>query len=84
VRNASSSKQPGNALQSVTIYQSGRKVGSKGIPPLAGGQAFTFIYTFQRSSEAPAGTTQLVFGLAGYNAAGSACIDANQHYRINV
>ena len=52
VRNRGSAKQPGNTLQSVVIYQSQTKTGTKGIPPLAPGQKYTFVYSFQRSAEA--------------------------------
>jgi hypothetical protein len=84
VKNAGSVKQSGNTLQSVEIFQAGLRSGTKGIPPLAPGQAYTFVYTFQRSSEAARGTTRLTFRLVGDNAAGAACVDPNRHYGLSV
>jgi len=84
VKNGGSAQQPGNTLQSVATYQAGNKVGSKGIPPLRPGQAYTFVYTFQRAADAAPRSTTLIFRLVGDNAPGAMCIEAKQRVRVSV
>jgi hypothetical protein len=63
VKNLGGTKQRSNTLQSVDVFQDQTKVDRKGIPPLAPGQAYSFTYTFARSADARAGTTDLRFKL---------------------
>lgn len=59
VANLGRAKQPSNVLQSVEIYENGIKLDTKGLPPLRPGQSYTFVYVYQRSTDAGAGTTEL-------------------------
>ena len=61
VMNGCSANQPSNVLQSVEIVQNGKKVDTKGIPPLAAGQIYHFTYVFQRSGDASDGSTEFTF-----------------------
>jgi len=84
VRNLGSQAQPSNTLQSVEILQQGTKVGLKGVPPLAPGKAYTFVYTFQRSSEAAPRSTQLTLHLVVTQPAGADCDTSNDKYKLSV
>jgi hypothetical protein len=64
VVNRGTQGQASNVLQSVEVYQNDVKIDRKGIPPLRPGQSYTALYTFQRSTEASPGTTNLRFRLA--------------------
>jgi len=61
VTNLGSAAQPKNVLQFVDIYADADKHDSRGIPPLAPGQSYTFGYDWQRSADAGKGTTTLQF-----------------------
>lgn len=63
VANLGRAKQPSNVLQSVEIYQNDIKLDTKGLPPLRPGQAYTFTYVFQRSTDAGEGTSTLALKL---------------------
>jgi hypothetical protein len=63
VVNLGRSKQPSNLLQSVDVYENGIKLDTKGLPPLRPGQAYTFTYVYQRSTDAGTGTTELHLNL---------------------
>ena len=64
VQNVGKAKQASNVLQFVDIDLGGTgKVDSRGIPPLAPGQQYTFGYDFKRSSDAGAGSSRLHFKL---------------------
>jgi hypothetical protein len=84
VRNLGSQKQPLNTLQSVAIYQDATKVGMKGVPPLAPGQSYTFVYDLQRSRSAGTDTTPLRFHLVVKQPAGGDCDASNDDYRLRV
>ncbi len=83
VKNVGRLRQPGNTLQSVFIYQSEIKTSSKGIPPLAPGQTYSFIYSFQRSSEAPPHTTPLQLKLVVASPAGIECVSPNDFFSLS-
>ena len=79
--------QASDVLQSVQVYQNDVKVDRKGIPPLRPGQSYTATYTFQRSTEANAGTTNLRFHLTVSKpspADGADCDSSNDTYRLKV
>jgi len=63
VANLGAAKQPSNLLQSVDVYENGIKLDTKGLPPLRPGQSYTFVYVYQRSTDAGAGTTDLRLNL---------------------
>jgi hypothetical protein len=87
VVNNGSMSQQGNTLQSVDVYQNNTKVDRKGLPPLKGGQAYTFPYVFDRAADAGTGTTDLRFQLVFTqpNPPGAEdCSTANDTYRIKV
>lgn len=64
VQNVGKAKQASNVLQFVDIDIGGTgKVDSRGIPPLAPGQKYTFGYDFKRSSDAGDGSSHLHFKL---------------------
>ena len=84
VENVGTAKQPGNTLQSVEIYQSETKTGTKGIPPLRPGQSYTFVYSFARSSEAAARSTSLRLRFVVASPPGIECVTSNDKFRLNV
>jgi len=84
VKNVGSQGQPGSTLQSVEILQQGTKVGVKGIPPLGPGKSYAFVYTFQRSAEAAAGTTELHLRLVVTKPSGVDCDASNDERRLSV
>jgi hypothetical protein len=84
VKNLGSAGQPSNTLQSVEILQQSTKVGLKGIPPLAAGKSYTFVYTFQRSSEAAPGTTRLDLRLVVTQPSDVDCERSNDMFRVSV
>lgn len=61
VTNLGSMKQGGNVLQSVDIFRDGQHMDTRGIPPLAPGQTYSFTYIWQRASDAGQGSTAMVF-----------------------
>ncbi|MBV9103713.1 MAG: hypothetical protein JO060_08980 [Candidatus Eremiobacteraeota bacterium] len=63
VQNRGTQGQASDVLQSVLVYQNDVKIDRKGIPPLRPGRSYTATYTFRRSTEANAGTTNLRFHL---------------------
>ena len=64
VQNVGKAKQASNVLQFVDIDIGGTgKVDSRGVPPLAPGQKYTFGYDFKRSSGAGIGSSHLHFKL---------------------
>ncbi|HTX02642.1 MAG TPA: hypothetical protein VMD07_03090 [Candidatus Acidoferrales bacterium] len=64
VQNVGKVKQASNVLQFVDIDIGGTgKVDSRGVPPLAPGQRYTFGYDFKRSSGAGLGSSRLHFKL---------------------
>jgi hypothetical protein len=83
VTNRGSAKEPSNVLQSVVTVQDGTKTGTKGIPPLAPGASYTFVYSFQRAAGAHPGSTRLTFHLVGDNTPGSAWVDVSSRVRLD-
>jgi hypothetical protein len=83
VTNHGSAKEPSNVLQSVVTVQDGTKTGTKGIPPLAPGASYTFVYSFQRAVGARPGSTRLTFRLMGDNAPGAAWVDSSSRVRLD-
>ena len=64
VQNVGKVKQASNVLQFIDIDIGGTgKVDSRGVPPLAPGQRYTFGYDFKRSSGAGLGSSRLHFKL---------------------
>ena len=63
--------QPSSALQAVDVYKGPVKLDSRSIPPLKGGQSFTFSYVSDRSSDAGTNSSHLRFVLDAKN--GSLC-----------
>lgn len=64
VQNVGKAKQASNVLQFVNVDIGGTgKVDTRGIPPLAPGQRYTFGYDFKRSSDAGTGSSRLHFKL---------------------
>jgi subtilase family serine protease len=61
VTNLGSSAQPKDTLQFVDIYVDEQKRDSRGIPPLAPGQSYTFGYDWARAADAGKGTTTVRF-----------------------
>lgn len=63
VANQGGVRQPSNLLQSLDVLQDGEKVGKIGLQPLRPKQSQKVTYSFDRSAEADAGTTDLTFTL---------------------
>ena len=63
VQNAGSLRQPSDLLQSVDVFQDHERVDRIGLQPLPPGQSQRVIYRFDRSAEAGAGSTELLFSL---------------------
>jgi hypothetical protein len=63
VKNIGNLRQPGNLLQSLDVLQNDQRVGKIGLQPLAPGQSQKVTYGFDRSPDAGAGTTNLLFKL---------------------
>jgi len=85
VTNLGSTGQRSNVLQSVEIRLDGAKKGEKGLPPLAAGAKYSFPYDVQRSSDAAAGTTRVVFHLVMHQPPGVGaqdCSAANDSQRV--
>jgi subtilase family serine protease len=61
VTNLGGSAQPRNTLQFVDVYVDQQKRDSRGVPPLAPGQSYTFGFDWQRSADAGKGTTTVRF-----------------------
>jgi hypothetical protein len=61
VANLGGTSQASSMLQFVNIYQYGRKLDAKSVPPLRSGQSYTFSYALARSADAGSGTTTLDF-----------------------
>jgi len=73
VQNRGSAKQPGNALDSVAMYQNGVRSNVKGLKPLAAGGSQTVSFTFARSAVAGRRTSRLRFQLLPARANAAAC-----------
>jgi hypothetical protein len=86
IKNVGGANQSSSALNSIQIYQDATKVDQKGAQPLHAGATETIRYTFQRSSDARAGTTRLRFHLlvSDPHAPAQNCSTANDTYRITV
>jgi hypothetical protein len=84
VVNVGSAAQASDVLQFVDVFQSGEKVNSIGIPPLHPHQSYAFSYSAQRSSDAGAGTTKMLFRLRMKQPTGSAqdCSAANDSFSL--
>ena len=82
VTNLGSAGQPNNTLQFVDIWQYGNKLDDKSIPPLAPGQSSSFSYVWQRSAEAPRGSTVLNFRVRMEQ--GSDCNPGNGTYSLTL
>jgi hypothetical protein len=85
VVNLGRSKQPSNLLQSVDIYENGIKLDTKGLPPLRPGQAYSFTYMYQRSTDAGGGTTELNLNLTVHQpspAGKQDCSASNDAYTV--
>jgi subtilase family serine protease len=80
VTNLGSQAQPSNSLQFVDIYGDTDKHDTRGIPPLAPGQSYTFRYDWQRSADAGNGTTTLHFRIDVRQ--GSNCNPNNGTYSV--
>jgi hypothetical protein len=63
VVNRGDTGQAAGVMQFVDIYAGAVKLDSKGIPPLAAGQSYTFSYVSSRSRDAGDGTSRLRFQL---------------------
>jgi hypothetical protein len=81
VTNLGSAGQPSNTLQFVEIYdaQTGIKLDSRGIQPISEGASAHFSYAWQRSSEAAAGSSTLLFRMY---VEGSTC--AKSSYKLTL
>ena len=62
VKNAGA-RQPGNALDSVVMYQQDTRTDTKGLQPLAAGGTQTVWFSFIRNADTEAGSTNLRFGI---------------------
>lgn len=85
VTNVGSEAQASNVLQFVDIYQYGRKLDSRSIPPLPAAESRTFSFIWPRSSDAGRGTTTLDFRLdlrAPMPPGREACNPSNGTYRL--
>ncbi len=82
VLNRGDLSQAGNVLQSVDIYRDGTKVDQKGVPPLKAGGTYTFLYSFQRNSDAGDGTTTFTFRMDPRTANG--CDSSGDRYDLSV
>ncbi len=77
--------QAGNVLQSIDIFRNGTKADQKGVPPLKAGAGYSFLYPYDRNSDAGDGTTSFVFRPeAQQPGGGEACYGAGQGYRFSV
>jgi hypothetical protein len=56
-------RQPGNALDSVVMYQQDTRTDTKGLQPLAAGATQTVWFSFIRNADTEAGSTNLKFGI---------------------
>jgi hypothetical protein len=63
IQNKGNLRQPSNLLQSVVVLQDGQKANQIGLQPLRPKQLQKVTYSFDRSAEAGAGTTDLTFTL---------------------
>lgn len=61
VTNLGGQAQASNTLQFVDVYVDRQKRDSRGIPPLAPGQSYSFGFDWQRSTDAGNGTTTAHF-----------------------
>jgi hypothetical protein len=84
VVNAGNAAQASNVLQFVDVFQGTDKVNSIGIPPLRPHQSYAFSYAAQRSSDAGAGTTKILFRLRMKQPAGSSanCNAGNDSFTL--
>jgi len=56
-------RQPGNALDSVVMYQQETRTDTKGLQPLAAGGTQTVWFAFVRNADTEAGSTNLKFSV---------------------
>jgi hypothetical protein len=86
VKNAGRAAEPSSLLQSIQVFQDATKVDQKGAPPLPAGRSATVHYRFQRSSEAHARSTHLLFKLVmtDPHRRTAVCSTANDTFRLDV
>jgi hypothetical protein len=86
VKNAGRAAEPSSLLQSIQVFQDGTKVDQKGTPPLPAGRSATVHYRFQRSPDARALSTHLLFKLVMTDPHHHAteCSTANGTFRLDV
>ena len=87
MQNLGTRAQLGGTIQSVYISQYSIKLDSKGIPPLAPGQSYTFTYVWPRSTDAGKNTSTLDFRLymqPPVPAGQEECNTANDHYSLTL
>lgn len=82
VLNRGQRSQAGNVLQSVDIYRNGTKVDQKGVPPLKAGGTYTFLYSFQRNSDAGDRSTTFTFRMDPRTSNG--CDSSGDRYDLRV
>ena len=56
-------RQPGNALDSVVMYQQDVRTDTRGLQPLAAAGTQTVWFAFERNNDTEAGSTNLKFGV---------------------
>jgi len=77
--------QGGNVLQSIDIFRNGTKADQKGVPPLKAGASYSFLYPYDRNSDAGDGTTSFVFRTeAQQPGGGEVCYGSREGYRFSV
>jgi hypothetical protein len=86
VRNIGDARQPVDLLQSVDVFQAGQRVGRPGLQPLRPEQSQTVTYSFDRSTDAGVGTTDLTFTLDfnGRSGRDVDCHAGNENLSISV
>ncbi len=86
VQNQSDTRQPGNLLQSLDVFQNGQRVDKIGLQPLGPKQLQKVTYGFDRASDAGVGTTHLTFTLDFNDGSGNNadCNPGNQTFKIRV
>lgn len=80
VTNLGGSAQPKDTLQFVDVYVDKQKHDSRGIPPLAPGQSYSFGFDWQRAADAGKGTTTVNFRMDMHQ--GSDCNPSNGTYNV--
>jgi hypothetical protein len=77
VKNIGNVRQPSNLLQSLDVFQNDQRVGKIGLQPLGPHQSQTVSYSFDRSPDAGAGTTNLTFRL-DFNGRSGSSVDCRK------